>query len=154
MDGRAGYHRSPALRRRCFTKLWGISISGGYLFWGCTDFAPRVGRAACRAHRASAAVLQNRTCRRNLPPMPVRAGCLLQAALDAGLRRNKKGTVCGIGEVLHTIFFVKICTFARSTILCLKLYASELSRFITPIYVAYLFLFVNDLHSTFLALTS
>ena len=60
---------------------------GVCLFGVCTDFAPRVGaRAACRAREGIAAVLQNRSCRRNPPPMPVRAACLRQTAPDAGLR--------------------------------------------------------------------
>ena len=48
---------------------------------------PASGRARLAARvRASAAVLQNRPCRRNPPPMPVRAACLRQTAPDAGLR--------------------------------------------------------------------
>ena len=49
--------------------------------------APRRGARGLPRAGASAAVERNRPCRRNSPPMPVRAACLRQTATDAGLRR-------------------------------------------------------------------
>ena len=55
---------------------------------------PASGRARLAARvRGSAAVIRNQSCRRNPPPIPVRAACLRQTAPDAGLRTCLKSHV-------------------------------------------------------------
>ena len=81
-------------RRLCGLCFFGVGLCGFRTVLR-VDFAralhrlraPRRGARGLPRAGASAAVLLNRPCRRNLPPLPARAVCRRQTAPDAGLRR-------------------------------------------------------------------